>query len=74
MRFLASAATVRNVRNAYRVPGFSLLLAGLKAFLENGVELNLVADYDPDALVEGRLDFRGAGQAGANPGAPSRHP
>jgi uncharacterized protein (DUF2249 family) len=33
--------------------GFSLLLAGLKAFLEYGVELNLVADHDPDALVEG---------------------
>jgi uncharacterized protein YndB with AHSA1/START domain len=33
--------------------GFSLLLAGLKAFLEYGIELNLVADHDPDALVEG---------------------
>lgn len=32
--------------------GFSLVLAGLKAFLEHGIELNLVADHDPDALVE----------------------
>jgi len=29
--------------------GFSLLLAGCKAFLEHGVRLNLVADHDPDA-------------------------
>ena len=33
--------------------GFSFLLAGLKAFLEHGVELNLVADHHPSALVEG---------------------
>ena len=38
--------------------GFSLLLAGLKAFLEHGIELNLVADHAPDALVEG-WDSRG---------------
>jgi uncharacterized protein YndB with AHSA1/START domain len=38
--------------------GFSLLLAGLKAFLEHGIELNLVADHVPDALVEG-WDSRG---------------
>ena len=29
--------------------GFSFLLAGCKAFLEHGVELNLVADHNPDA-------------------------
>jgi uncharacterized protein YndB with AHSA1/START domain len=29
--------------------GFSLLLAGCKAFLEHGVVLNLVADHNPDA-------------------------
>ena len=29
--------------------GFSLLLAGCKAFLEHGVLLNLVADHNPDA-------------------------
>lgn len=29
--------------------GFSLVLAGLKALLEHGVELGLVADRDPDA-------------------------
>ncbi len=32
--------------------GFSFLLAGLKAFLEHGVELNLVPDHTPSALVE----------------------
>lgn len=29
--------------------GFSLLLAGCKAFLEHGIMLNLVADHNPDA-------------------------
>jgi uncharacterized protein YndB with AHSA1/START domain len=29
--------------------GFSLVLAGCKAFLEHGIELNLVADHNPDA-------------------------
>jgi uncharacterized protein YndB with AHSA1/START domain len=33
--------------------GFSLVLAGLKAFLEHRIELNLVADHAPDSLVEG---------------------
>lgn len=33
--------------------GFSFLLAGLKAYLEHGIELNLVADHAPAALVEG---------------------
>jgi uncharacterized protein YndB with AHSA1/START domain len=33
--------------------GFSFVLAGLKAFLEHGLELELVADHAPDALVEG---------------------
>lgn len=33
--------------------GFSLTLAGCKAFLEHGVELNLVADHNPDAHVKG---------------------
>lgn len=33
--------------------GFNLLLAGLKVFLEHGIEPNLVADHAPDALVEG---------------------
>ncbi len=33
--------------------GFSLTLAGCKAFLEHGVELNLVADHNPDAIVNG---------------------
>lgn len=40
--------------------GFNLLLAGLKAFLEHGVELNLVADHAPDALVEGWASRQGA--------------
>ena len=29
--------------------GFTSMLAGLKAFLEHGIELNLVADHHPDA-------------------------
>lgn len=33
--------------------GFSLTLAGCKALLEHGVELNLVADHRPDAHVTG---------------------
>lgn len=33
--------------------GFSFLLAGCKAFLEHGIELNLVRDHHPDALVDG---------------------
>lgn len=33
--------------------GFTLVLAGLKAYLEHGIELNLVADHHPDAHVEG---------------------
>jgi uncharacterized protein YndB with AHSA1/START domain len=33
--------------------GFTWLLAGLKAFLEHGIELNAVVDHDPSALVEG---------------------
>lgn len=33
--------------------GFSFVLAGLKAFLEHGIEPNLVVDHAPTALVEG---------------------
>jgi uncharacterized protein YndB with AHSA1/START domain len=33
--------------------GFSFLLASMKAFLEHGIELRLVEDHAPDALVEG---------------------
>ena len=33
--------------------GFSLALAACKAWLEHGVELGLVADHNPDALVKG---------------------
>lgn len=40
--------------------GFSFLLAGLKAFLEHGIELSLVADHDPAALVEGWASRREA--------------
>jgi uncharacterized protein YndB with AHSA1/START domain len=32
--------------------GFSFLLAALKAFLEHGIDLNLVGDHDPAALVQ----------------------
>ncbi len=31
--------------------GFTYLLASLKAYLEHGIELNLVADHHPDAHV-----------------------
>lgn len=31
--------------------GFSLVLAGLKALLEHGIELNLGADHHPDAWI-----------------------
>jgi hypothetical protein len=40
--------------------GFSLLLAALKAFLEHGIELNLVEDHAPAALVEGWTSRRAA--------------
>jgi uncharacterized protein YndB with AHSA1/START domain len=33
--------------------GFSFVLAALKAFLEHGIELNLVLDHNPAGLVEG---------------------
>jgi len=33
--------------------GFTMVLAGCKAYLEHGIELNLVADHNPDNLVEG---------------------
>lgn len=33
--------------------GFTFLLAGLKVFLEHGIEPNFVVDHAPDALVEG---------------------
>lgn len=33
--------------------GFNLLLAGAKAYLEHGIELKLVPDHAPMALVEG---------------------
>ena len=32
--------------------GFSLVLAGCKAYLEHGIRLNLVADHNPDAHVK----------------------
>jgi uncharacterized protein YndB with AHSA1/START domain len=38
--------------------GFSFVLAGLKAYLEHGIELNLVADHDPAAQVAGGASRR----------------
>ena len=35
--------------------GFSFVLAGLKAFLEHGLELNLIVDHDPDRAVPYRV-------------------
>ena len=40
--------------------GFSFLLAGLKVFLEHGVEPRLVEDHAPDALAEGWASRREA--------------
>lgn len=34
--------------------GFCLALAGCKAYLEHGIELNLVADHNPDAYLKTR--------------------
>jgi uncharacterized protein YndB with AHSA1/START domain len=36
--------------------GFALVLAGAKAWLEHGIELNVVRDAHPDMLVEGWKD------------------
>ena len=48
--------------------GFSLTLAGCKALLEHGVELNLVADHNPDAHVkEWRRTTGGSGRSAARP-------
>ncbi len=35
-----------------RLEGFTLVMAGLKAWLEHGVQLNLVPDRFPDAIVQ----------------------
>lgn len=32
--------------------GFTITLAGCKAYLEHGIELNLVADHNPDHLLK----------------------
>jgi len=40
--------------------GFNLLLAGLKTFLEHGIEPSFVVDHNPDALVEGWASSREA--------------
>lgn len=49
---------VRYVAESTR--GFALTLAGLEAFLEHGIKLNLVADKNPDAHVKG---WRPAGRS-----------
>ncbi len=36
--------------------GFALVLADAKAWLEHGIELNIVRDAHPDMLVEGWKD------------------
>ena len=41
--------------------GFTFLLAGLKVFLEHGIEPNFVLDHSPDALVEGWNSRRAVG-------------
>ncbi len=38
--------------------GFSIVLCGAKAWLEHGINLNLIADHFPDAVIAGYLsDF-----------------
>ena len=44
--------------------GFTFLLAGLKIFLEHGVEPNFVLDHAPDALVEEWSSRRAVGSGG----------
>ena len=39
--------------------GFASVLAGCKAWLEHGIELNLIEDHAPDAVVAGWRDGRG---------------
>ena len=45
--------------------GFTFLLAGLKIFLEHGIEPNFVVDHAPDALVKGWTSTRAAGSGQA---------
>jgi uncharacterized protein YndB with AHSA1/START domain len=45
--------------------GFTFLLAGLKVFLEHGIEPNFVIDHAPDALVEGWSSRRAVGSGRA---------
>jgi uncharacterized protein YndB with AHSA1/START domain len=44
----------RTARAIDSMGGFSLVLAGCKAFLEHGVKLNLVADHSADAAATDR--------------------
>ena len=45
--------------------GFTFLIAGLKIFLEHGVEPNFVLDHAPDALAEGWGSGRAVGSGRA---------
>ena len=45
--------------------GFTFLLAGLKVFLEHGIEPNFVLDHAPDALVKGWSSRRAVGSGRA---------
>jgi uncharacterized protein YndB with AHSA1/START domain len=49
----ADAQVLRAIDSA---GGFALVLAGAKAWLEQGIELNVVRDRHPDMLVEGWKD------------------
>ena len=52
--------------------GFSFVLAGLKAFLEHGVVLNLIVDHDPASLVQGVKGVEKAGSMIRRPGISNR--
>lgn len=50
----AGAESIQLVKYvAESTQGFTWTLAGLKAFLEHGIKLNLVADKNPDAHKDG---------------------
>ncbi len=52
--FELSGSTEETIAEALdSMGGFSLVLASCKALLEHGIQLNVIADHAPDALVEG---------------------
>jgi hypothetical protein len=50
---VSTQVVVRAVEREKRIGGFSFVLAGVKALLEHGNELNLVPDHAPDKHMGG---------------------